>query len=45
MDGSFFLVIHNSVWNSASPFQRHFVRIDMNCAKSLAVWSCFNNSF
>lgn len=41
----FLFVVHNSVWNSASPFQQHFVRVDMNCAKGLAVGSCFNNSF
>ena len=45
MESVFLLVTHNSVWNSAPPFQHHFVRIDMNCAKSLAVWSRFNNPF
>lgn len=45
MEKVFPSVIHNSVCNSAFPFQNHFVRIDINCAKSLAVRSCFNNPF
>lgn len=45
MESFLLLVIHNSVWNSALPFQHHSIRIDMNCAKSLAVRSCFNNPF
>lgn len=44
-EGLFLPVIHNSVWNSAPPFQHHFVRIDVNGAKGLAVWSCFDNPF
>ena len=44
-EGLFLPVTHHSVWNSAPPFQHHFVRIDVNGAKGLAVRSCFDNPF